>query len=229
MNHRTLLLLLLLLLTAACRLSAQQADEVTYRLELGAGIGLGGAVSDVKGKAAPVATAIARFPLNPRMAVKTQLGYTGIKGSTSGLKEYFPADPSQGGTQRLDHAVSSAIYDIAALYELHFLPYGYERGYQGYCRLVPYMQMGFGLTYGPAGKAFTANVPIGLGMKWKVGPRLNLGLDWTVHFSLSDKLDGLQHPLGIKSTGFRNKDHYSAALLTLTYDLHPRCPNCNRD
>ena len=72
-------------------------------------------------------------------------------------------------------------------------------------------------------------MPLGAGLKYKIGERLNLGLSWTVHFSLSDKLDGLEAPLGIPSEGFRNKDHYSALKLTLTYDLNPRCPTCNRD
>ena len=27
---------------------------------------------------------------------------------------------------------------------------------------------------------------------------------------------------------FRNKDHYVTLLLTLTYDLNPRCPTCNK-
>ncbi len=223
------LLILIFFLFSACRAFAQYADEVVYRLELGGGVGLGRGITDVKGKFAPAASAIARFPLNPRMAVRTQLTYVGLKGNTDGLKEFFPANPELGGADRLSYSVSNAAYDLSALYELHFLPYGYIRGYQGYCRLVPYIAAGFGFTYGPAGKAFTANVPIGVGMKWKVGERLNLGLDWTMHFSLSDKLDGLEAPLGIKSSGFRNKDHYSVLQLTLTYDLHPRCPTCNRD
>ena len=70
---------------------------------------------------------------------------------------------------------------------------------------------------------------MGLGVKYKVAPGLNLGLDYLVHFSLSDKLDGLSAPLGIKSELFRNKDVYSALTLTLTYDLNPRCPTCNKD
>ncbi len=73
------------------------------------------------------------------------------------------------------------------------------------------------------------NVPIGAGLKYKIAPRLNLGLDWLFHLTLSDKLEGLEAPLGIKSSGFRNKDHYGMTLLTLTYDISPRCPTCNRD
>lgn len=221
--------LLLLLLPLFAITASGQNDETLYRLELGGGIGFGTGHTDLKGKWAADMAAIARFPLNPRMAVKTQLSYLNLKGSTEGQKNFYPALPDTPGTDRLAYSVSDAVIDASALYELHFLPYGYLRDYKGHCRLVPYLQMGFGLTYGKAGKAFTANIPLGVGVKYKVAERLNLGLDWLVHFTLSDKLDGLEAPLGISSSGFRNKDHYSALSLTLTYDLNPRCPTCNRD
>lgn len=221
--------LLLLLLPLFALTASGQNDETLYRLELGGGIGFGTGHTDLKGKWAADMAAIARFPLNPRMALKTQLSYLNLKGSTEGQKNFYPALPDTPGTDRLAYSVSDAVIDASALYELHFLPYGYLRDYKGHCRLVPYLQMGFGLTYGKAGKAFTANIPLGVGLKYKVAERLNLGLDWLVHFTLSDKLDGLEAPLGISSSGFRNKDHYSALSLTLTYDLNPRCPTCNRD
>lgn len=221
---------LICLLALVCSLrAAAQNDETVYRLELGGGVGMGLNLTDVDGKIGLAAAAVARFPLNPRMAVKAQFSYSQIKGATDGIKNFYPIDPSQPGSDRLHYEVSDGIYDLSALYELHFLPYGYVRDYKGYSRIVPYLQMGFGLTYGPAGKAFSANIPLGFGVKYKVAPRLNLGLDLLMHFSLSDKLDGLDAPLGIKSSGFRNKDHYSTLTLTLTYDLNPRCPTCNRD
>lgn len=220
--------LLCLALLYSQKIFAQQ-EELQYRLELGAGLGLGKNFTDVKDNIGLAGALIARFPLNPRMAVKTQFTYDTMKGNTSGLKEFYPADVNAAGTNRLDYSVSSGIYDLSALYELHFLPYGYLRDYRGHFRLIPYVQLGFGLTYGAAGKAFTANIPLGVGLKYKIAQRLNLGLDWLVHFSLSDKLDGLEAPLGIKSEMFRNKDHYSALTLTLTYDLNPKCPTCNKD
>lgn len=222
-------LLCLIALIACFHAAKAQQDETVYRLELGGGIGMGVQFTDVNSKAGLAGTAVARFPLNPRMAIKGQFTYNSIKGSTSNSGPFLPSDPNASGQERLNYSVSDGICDLSALYELHFLPYGYIRDYKGYSRLTPYIQMGFGLTYGLAGKSFTANIPLGVGLKYKIGPRLNLGLDWLVHFSLSDKLDGLNAPLGIQSTGFRNKDHYSALTLTLTYDLNPRCPTCNRD
>lgn len=223
---RTLLTLLLTLFGLS---AFAQEEDIVYRLELGGGVGTNFNFTDVSNKLGVAGAAIARFPLNPRMAVKTQFTYNTMKGSTNNASSFIPAAPNAAGTEQLNYSVSSAVYDLSALYELHFLPYGYWQDYRGYKRIVPYVQMGFGLTYGQAGKAFTVNVPIGLGIKYKVAKRLNLGLDWMVHFSLSDKLDGLNAPLGITSSEFRNKDHYSALTLTLTYDLSPVCPTCNKD
>ena len=81
-----------------------------------------------------------------------------------------------------------------------------------------------------AEKVFTANVPLGLGFKYKIGERMNVGLDWAMHFSLSDKLDGRKDPYGIASTGiFKNTDCYSVLQLTLTYSFMPKCSTCNKD
>lgn len=71
-------------------------------------------------------------------------------------------------------------------------------------------------------------MPLGLGVKYKIGPRLNLGLEWAVHFSLSDKLDGVKDPYGIESSGlFKNTDCYSALQLTLTYSFMAKCRTCH--
>lgn len=223
---------LLLAFLMLCAPSAEAQDEVVYRLELGAGIGGGFSLNDVNskwyGKTGLAADLIARFPLNPRMAIKTQLAYQTVKGSTDNASRFYPANPNVSGAERLSYSVSGGLFDLSGMYELHFLPYGYERGYQGYRRIVPYIQMGVGLCYATEGN-LSLQLPFGVGIKYKIGPRLNLGLDWTMHLTLTDKIDGLDAPLGISSSGFRNKDHYSQTLITLTYDLNPKCPTCNKD
>ena len=222
----------LLALTFAGQLAAQD-DDVEYRIELGAAAGIDFSLTDVNskwyGNAQIAGGAVARFILNPRMTIKTALTYGKLSGSSDKIKNFYPINPELPGTEQLKFKADGDVYDLSALYELHFLPYGYTQGYQGFKRIVPYIQAGFGLSYGSAGKAFTANIPLGFGVKYKIAPRLNLGLEWRMHLSLSDKLENLEAPLGIKSSGFKNKDHYSFTLLSITYDLAPRCPNCNKD
>lgn len=226
------ILMFLLLLTAPIRLSAQD-DDTEYRMELGVGFGTAFGLNDVNSKAYGNTNIgggiMARWILNPRMTIKANLGVLRWDGTTDGMKPFYPANPDITGPDRLSYRLNGEVYDLSALYEIHFLPYGYVQGYQGHYRWTPYLQIGLGMTYGSAGKAFTANIPLGFGVKYKAGRRLNLGLEWRMHLTPSDKLDGLQAPLGIKSSGFRNKDHYSFTLFTLTYDLSPRCPTCNRD
>lgn len=227
------LLLLLWAVSAPLRAAATDDDDAFYRLELGVGGGLGFGLNDVNskfyGKSNAAAGLVARFPLNPRMAIKATANYLRVSGTTDKILDFYPANPSAAGPARLHYEAKGALYDVNALFELHFLPYGWAQGYQGFHRIVPYLQGGVGFTYSDAGKAATVNIPLGFGVKWKIAHRVNLGLDWTFHFTPNDKLEGLANPRGIKSSEFRNKDHYNLTLVTLTYDLSPKCPTCNKD
>ena len=71
---------------------------------------------------------------------------------------------------------------------------------------------------------------MGAGIKYKMGNRLNLGVEWAMHFSMNDKLDGVADPYGIKSNGmFKNTDCYSVLRLSVTYDIMAKCKTCNND
>ena len=73
-------------------------------------------------------------------------------------------------------------------------------------------------------------LPIGAGVKYKIGERVNLTAEWRVHFTLSDLLDGKKDPYGIKSSGlFKNTDGYSILQLAVTYDLWAKCKTCHND
>ncbi len=57
--------------------------------------------------------------------------------------------------------------------------------------------------------------PFSLGVKYKISKRLDVGLEHTTHFLMSDKLDGYSYfP---KSSFKKNNDKYSLSALTLTY------------
>lgn len=51
-----------------------------------------------------------------------------------------------------------------------------------------------------------------------------------MHFTFSDKIDGVNDPYGIKSNGmFKNTDSFSGLSLTVTYDIWKKCKTCNND
>ncbi len=228
MSRFTLPLLFLLMPLSAC---AQ--DDVEYRMEIGAGLGAHFGINDTNygffGQIGVGGGVLWRYVFNPRNALKAQLGYAMTKGNTQGVEDFQPAAPLTPSTDRLQYKFSGGLVNVDVLYELHFLPYGYRAGYQGYKRLVPYLQLGIGGVYSTAGKAFAPEIPLGFGLKYKLAERLNLGFDWQIHFTTSDKLDGLEAPQGIKSEGFKNKDYYHTAYITLTYSFAPRCKTCNKD
>lgn len=225
------LAVLLMMMAVCCGATAQ--DDVEYRMEIGGALGVNSALTDMNsklfGSMGVAGGGVLRFLLNPRMAIKTTLTYSKVSGDVTGVDNFYPADASTSGTEKLAYSASGGLYDLSAVYEINFLPYGYTQGYQGFHRLVPYLQLGLGVIYSDIGKSVAFSIPLGFGVKYKVGPRLNLGLEWSMHFTTSDKLDGLEAPLGITSAGFKNKDHLGLTLLTLTYDISPKCPNCNKD
>lgn len=220
--------LLALLLATALPASAQSDYE--YRMEIGAGIGLVAYEGDFNGSIThgmqPMASAVVRRTFNPYMALRFAAAYGKLKGSSKNVKTYMP--------EYVDtpYEFANSLVDVSATYEYNFWPYGTGHDYRGAQRLTPFIFAGLGATYasGSGNNVFTANVPLGVGVKYKVATRLNLGIEWAMHFSMNDNLDGVKDPYGIQSTGmFKNTDCYSMLQLTLTYSLMPKCRTCHND
>ena len=214
--------LLALLLATALPASAQSDYE--YRMEIGAGVGLVAYEGDFNGNIThgmqPMASAVLRRTFNPYMALRFAAAYGKLKGSSKNVKTYMP--------EYVDtpYEFANSLVDVSATYEYNFWPYGTGHDYRGAQRLTPFIFAGLGATYasGSGNNVFTANVPLGVGVKYKVATRLNLGIEWAMHFSMNDNLDGVKDPYGIQSIGmFKNTDCYSMLQLTLTYSLMPKC------
>lgn len=220
--------LLALLLATALPASAQSDYE--YRMEIGAGVGLVAYEGDFNGNIThgmqPMASAVLRRTFNPYMALRFAAAYGKLKGSSKNVKTYMP--------EYVDtpYEFANSLVDVSATYEYNFWPYGTGHDYRGAQRLTPFIFAGLGATYasGSGNNVFTANVPLGVGVKYKVATRLNLGIEWAMHFSMNDNLDGVKDPYGIQSIGmFKNTDCYSMLQLTLTYSLMPKCRTCHND
>ncbi len=225
--------IILILFSFLPLLPAMAQEDAEYTMEIGGGLGGLFGVNDANtklfGQPGFQGSGTFRYVINRRSAVKLSLGYASLSGNTKNVDDFMPAVVGQAGSDRLQYEFSTSLIDFSALYELHFLPYGYYKGYQGLHRLVPYLQLGLGAVYSSKGKAFAPTIPMGFGLKYRVAPRLNLGFEWRMHFTTSDKLEGLEAPHGIKSQMFKNKDHYNVALFTLTYSFSEKCPTCNKD
>ena len=221
-------LVTLLMLCATLTASAQQDDE--YLMEIGGGVGMVSYQGDFNGKITsgmqPAGAIVWRRLLNPYMGFRVTGMMGKLKGDATRVETYYPDETTRA------YSFDRSLTDVSVTYEYNFWPYGTGRDYRGAKRLTPFVFGGIGATYVSGGekKVFTANVPIGLGIKYKLKERLNVGLEWSMHFSLSDELDGMADPYGIKSRGaFKNTDCYSGLMLTLTYSFKSKCRTCNND
>ena len=221
-------LVTLLMLCATLTASAQQDDE--YLMEIGGGVGMVSYQGDFNGKITsgmqPAGAIVWRRLLNPYMGFRVTVMMGKLKGDATRVETYYPDETTRA------YSFDRSFTDVSVTYEYNFWPYGTGRDYRGAKRLTPFVFGGIGATYVSGGekKVFTANVPIGLGIKYKLKERLNVGLEWSMHFSLSDELDGMADPYGIKSSGaFKNTDCYSGLMLTLTYSFKSKCRTCNND
>lgn len=221
-------MLTILFMLAALQSQAQLDDE--YRWELGGGLGLTGYLGDFNGNISndqqPSATLLLRRVLNPSMDLRLAGTFGKLNGNAKDVKTVYPELTEKR------YAFSKSLVDVGVAYEYNLWPYGTGNDYRGAKPFTPYVMVGLGATYasGNGQNTFTANIPLGAGLKYKLNERLNIGLEWAVHFSLSDQLDGAKDPYGIESKGaFKNTDGYTTLQLSLTYSFAPKCTNCNKD
>ena len=220
-----------LLLLAALPANAQEDPE--YRMEIGVGGGMAGYLGDFNGNLTkdlqPMGSLLARYIFNPYYGLKLNVMFGKMKGSSADVKTYYPA------FAETPYEFNNSLVGFDLTFEYNFWQYGTGRDYRGAQRVTPFVFGGLGGTYvsikdGDKKSAFTANVPIGIGVKYKINKRMNLGLEWAMHFTLGDELDGQKDPYGITSSGaFKNTDCYSTMQVTLTYSFSARCRTCHNE
>lgn len=204
-------------------LIAAQAQE--YRFEVGGALGMSGYLGDANNanllkKPGYVAGGLFRYIINSRMALKANLLTAKISGNSANLANTYPDAQT--------YAFSSQLYDLGAQFEFNFLNYGIGSKYLKLKRFSPYLTLGLGATLATGdGDAFTLNVPMGVGVKYKLSERLNIGLEFTMRKTFSDELDGLKDLNGITSGFAKNTDWYSFTMISITYEFSKRCRTCH--
>lgn len=217
--------LIVFLLMTVLHAEAQTAPE--YRLEIGGGVGaltyLGDFNASILNDIQPMGSLLAKYKTNPRTALALNISYGQVKGTSNEAKTYYPDSK--------DYHFSNSVVDVGLRYEYNFWPFGTGQEYFGAKPLTPFIYIGAGVTIAkPESTEVALSIPLGGGVKYKLADRLNLALEWTIHFTSSDLLDGIKDPYGIKSSGlFKNTDCYSYLRATLTYDLWAKCKTCHND
>lgn len=204
--------------------TTSQAQD--YRFEVGPALGMSGYLGDLNRsnlfKHPGVAGGgVFRYIMNSRFAVKGNLLYAGVSGNSDDCANKFPADEH--------YEFSRSLIDVGGQVEFNFLHYGMGPRYKNYKRITPYMTLGVGLVLSMGGGMTNAtfSIPMGIGVKYKLKERLNLGFEFTMRKEFGDKIDGLSDLYGVKHNFAKNTDWYSIAMFTVTYEFSKRCTKCH--
>ena len=222
-------ILILILLTGSW--SGLHAQE--YKYEIGGMAGGAFYMGDVNKNAFfkgmnPALGAVFRYNPNFRWALKADLMWGRVSGSTKGMKNVFP-DNAQTSFSR-------SLIDMGAQMEFNFFPYSDKFTYANAKRFSPYVFLGLGVTVAPGnGKTYAGpNIPLGVGVKYKLKNRINLGCEFSFRKLFGDGLDVtdgnnafLDDPYHMKGSLLKNKDWYSFLLFSVTWDFGPRNRICN--
>lgn len=226
MKQRLLTALICAMILIATSFSARGQED--YRFDIGGGVGMSGYLGDAN-------TAnlwqnpgwdvelLLRYIGNPRWAFKTNFYVGGLSGDSSQMTNVYP----DGNTYKF----SNTFYELGEMAEFNFFNYGMGETYRKLRRFTPYITAGLSVTMwsvdSKMGAGFT--IPFGIGAKFKLSKRWNLGLEFLMKKVFADRFDGeaLKDPYTIKSSFMKNTDWYSTLTLTISYEFSKRCEVCN--
>jgi len=222
MNRLTLVSVVFILLMG-CSIGSLYAQA--YSMELGIAPGGSFYMGDANQKELFKDTRLSmnllyRYNLNGRFSLKGLVGLSGIAGSTRGQVFNFPS----GVELNFDRKVVDASVQV----EWNFYEYGMPAYILGSSSLTPYVCAGIGLLGMQASTVkASAFIPFGLGLKYKVANRYNVGCEWTFRKTYTDQLDYVKNSAGfqlsdpwlVESSRNKNKDWYSVLTLNLSVDL----------
>ena len=219
------ILVSLLFICAVSQPAAAQDEK--YKFDMGAQLGMSGYLGDANtsnifkhpGFSAGISF---RYLINTRMTVRGVFNTLSLSGNTADFDNVLPG--------HAEYSFKSQAYDLGARYEFNFFPYGIGETYKKLRPWSPYLTLGVGVTVASCDgiTSVAPNIPMGIGIKYKLKPRLNLGLEFTMTKVFGDKIDGeLSDLYLIKSSFLKNTDWYSNISLSITYEFGERCVTCH--
>lgn len=206
----------------------QANAQEDYRFDIGAGIGMTGYLGDANNanlyqNPGWDAEILFRYLYNPRFNFKTNFYIGSLRGNSAQMTDVFPDNQN--------FKFSTIFYELGETFEFHFFNYGMGESYRKLKRWTPYIVAGVSAMAWTVDKkpGFSFAIPLGVGFKFKPALRWNLGLEFLMKKTFSDRVDGsnLKDPYGIKSGFMKNTDWYSTLTLSISYEFSKRCAVCN--
>jgi opacity protein-like surface antigen len=178
----------------------------------------------------PAGGLVYRYNLNFRWALKAGLLMGKVSGDTKNEATVFP-DQAQVAFER-------NFFELGGQIEFNFLPYSDKYSYLNTRKISPYLFTGLGLTLAPGEDTFFGlNLPMGMGVKYKIMHKVNLGVEYAVHRLFGDAFDAprsgegfhLNNPYHVQQGMFKNKDWYNTLLFSITWEFGLRDKRCTTD
>lgn len=222
----TVVLLFTFLLSFVGRLNAQD-----YKYEIGGMVGLSFYMGDANKSQLYKNPSLAggvifRYNKDFRWSVKGNLAMGHVSADTGSSGDAFPHNSRMRFSRNL--------YELSGQLEFNFFNYSDKYAYLDTKRWTPYAFVGLGCTLGSGDETFFGvNVPFGLGLKYKLSERLNLGFEFSFRKLFKDDFDvtskqktSLDDPYGTNNSALKNKDWYSFTMFSVTWDFGVRCKPC---
>lgn len=229
MKKRTLITILSFLLFSFLPFVKLIAQD--YKYEIGGMAGTSFYMGDAnKGQlyknASIAGGAVFRYNHDFRWSVRSNLAMGHVSGDTRKSGDAFPFNSNI--------RFSRNFYELSSQVEFNFFNYSDKYAYLDTKRLTPYVFIGMGVTYASGDKTFTGlNVPMGIGLKYKLKERINVGFEFSFRKLFGDDFDvttkkgfDLNDPYEINNSWLKNKDWYSLTMLSVTWDFGARCKPC---
>lgn len=225
--NRFFRLLVVFVLFLSVSAGSAKAQEAKYKFDLGAQLGISGYLGDANPSnifkhPGFSAGASFRYIANTRWAVRGIFNTLSLSGNTADFDNVLPF-----GKQ---YSFKSQVYDLGGRVEFNFFPYGIGETYKHLRRWSPYLTLGVGVSLSTCDgmTSFAPNIPMGLGVKYKLNERFNLGVEFTMTKVFGDRIDGeLSDLYLIKSSFLKNTDWYSNISFSITYEFGERCVTCH--
>lgn len=214
-------------LLCVCTFGAK-GQTAPYKFDAGASLGMSGYIGDANGSNPfkhPGFDGELSFRYLPdvRWALRGVLSGMSLSGNTEGMANVLP--------DAAVYSFKSTVYELSVRGEFNFFAYGIGETYKRLRRWSPYLTVGVGLAMSSSGgnTSVAPTIPMGLGVKYKIRPRLNLALEFTMTKAFSDHFDGadLADLNQIKTAFYKSTDWYSRLTVGISYEFGERCETCH--
>lgn len=163
--------------------------------------------------------AIIKYNFNDRYSLKFNIGKGTVSGDSKSAGVYLPENESA--------SFEKDFYESAFHLEYNFRPYSSVLDFQE-TRFTPFIFVGLGVVShtNASGSKIELNIPFGLGIKYCLFQRLNVGVECGYRKLFSDDFDTqdsnnmlLNDPIQLNKSGLINNDWYSVVGVFITYSF----------